>query len=152
MKKKSRVPAVIGIWALIALFISLSGLPGRVPLPLPQILIAGLTVIFPLGLLVSSGLRQWISGRDLYGLTLFHLWRILPGIVFLQLHQRQLLPRLFAVPAGWGDIIVAVDGHDRRMTESQLLEYALWQKHRGDAIGVTVLRDGERKTLSYVLP
>jgi len=108
MKKKSRVPAVIGIWALIALFISLSGLPGRVPLPLPQILIAGLTVIFPLGLLVSSGLRQWVSARDLYGLTLFHLWRILPGIVFLQLHQRQLLPRLFALPAGWGDIVVAI--------------------------------------------
>ena len=108
MKRKSRVPAIIGIWALIALFISLSGLPGRVPLPLPQILIAGLTVIFPLGLLVSSGLRQWVSARDLYGLTLFHLWRILPGIVFLQLYQRQLLPRLFAVPAGWGDIVVAV--------------------------------------------
>src|SRR5438445_12999674 len=108
MKKKSRVPAIIGIWALIALFTGLAVLPGRVPLPLPQILIAGLTVIFPLGLLVSSGLRQWISGRDLYGLTLFHLWRILPGIVFLQLHQRQLLPRLFAVPAGWGDIVVGI--------------------------------------------
>src|SRR5947199_8804921 len=108
MKRKSRVPAVIGIWALIALFISLSGLPGRLPLPLPQILIAGLTVIFPLGLLVSSGLRQWVSDRDLYGLTLFHLLRILPGIVFLQLYQRQLLPRLFAVPAGCGDVVVAV--------------------------------------------
>ena len=72
MKRKSRIPATIGIWALIALVISLSGLPGRVPLPLPQILIAGLTVIFPLGLIVSAGLRQWVSARDLYGLTLFH--------------------------------------------------------------------------------
>jgi serine protease Do len=51
-----------------------------------------------------------------------------------------------------GDVIVAVDGHDRRMNESQLLEYALWQKHRGDTIAVTVLRDGERKILSYKLP
>src|SRR5207245_9539445 len=64
--------------------------------------------ILRLGLLVISGLLHWISGRDLYGLTLFHWWRVLPGIVVLQLHQRQLLPRLFAVPAGWGDIVVAV--------------------------------------------
>jgi hypothetical protein len=51
-----------------------------------------------------------------------------------------------------GDIIVAVDGHDRRMTESQLIEYALWRKQRGDTMAVTVLRDGERKTMSYALP
>jgi hypothetical protein len=51
-----------------------------------------------------------------------------------------------------GDIIVAVDGHDRRMTESQLIEYALWQKGRGDTMAVTVVRDGERNTLSYALP
>lgn len=51
-----------------------------------------------------------------------------------------------------GDIIVAIDGRDRRMNESQLLEYALRQKHRGDPMAVTVLRDGERKTLTYTLP
>ena len=108
MKRKSKIPVIIAVWALVALVISLSPLPQRLPLPVPQIVIAVLTLIFPLGLLFSPGLRQWTWARDLYGLTLFHLWRLIPGIVFLQLHQRQLLPRLFAVPAGWGDIIVAV--------------------------------------------
>jgi hypothetical protein len=107
-KRKSRIPAIIGIWALIALAVSLSPLPQRLSLPAPQILIAALTILFLLVLIVSEGMRQWVMARDLYGLTLFHLWRLIPGIVFLQLHQRQLLPRLFAVPAGWGDIIVAV--------------------------------------------
>jgi hypothetical protein len=51
-----------------------------------------------------------------------------------------------------GDLIIAVDGHDRRLSESQVIEYALWQKHRGDTMTVTVLRDGDRKTLSYALP
>jgi hypothetical protein len=51
-----------------------------------------------------------------------------------------------------GDVIVAVDGNNRRMTESQLIEYALWQKHRGDTMAVTVLRDRERMSLSYRLP
>jgi hypothetical protein len=51
-----------------------------------------------------------------------------------------------------GDLIVAVDGRDRRMSESQLLDYALRQKRRGDRVTLTVLRDGDRKTLSYTLP
>jgi hypothetical protein len=51
-----------------------------------------------------------------------------------------------------GDVIVAVDGNERRMTESQFLEYTLRRKHRGDTIAVTVLRDGKRMTLSYRLP
>ena len=51
-----------------------------------------------------------------------------------------------------GDIIVSFDGIDRRMTESQLFDYTLRQKHRGDRVAVTVLRDGRRKTLTYALP
>jgi hypothetical protein len=51
-----------------------------------------------------------------------------------------------------GDIIVVFDGQDRRMTESQLLDYTLRRKHRGDRVNVTVLRDGVRKTLTYALP
>ncbi|HZW33469.1 MAG TPA: Trx7/PDZ domain-containing (seleno)protein [Isosphaeraceae bacterium] len=51
-----------------------------------------------------------------------------------------------------GDILVSFDGIDRRMTESQLLDYTLRQKHRGDLVALTVLRDGMRKTLSYALP
>jgi hypothetical protein len=51
-----------------------------------------------------------------------------------------------------GDVIVSFDGLDRRMTESQLFDYTLRQKHPGDRIAVTVLRDGLRKTLTYALP
>jgi S1-C subfamily serine protease len=51
-----------------------------------------------------------------------------------------------------GDLIVSFDGNDRPMTESELFDYTLRRKHRGDRVAVTVLRDGVRKTLSYVLP
>ena len=51
-----------------------------------------------------------------------------------------------------GDIIVAFDGIDRPMTESQLFDYTLRDKHPGDRVAVTVLRDGMRKTLTYALP
>jgi hypothetical protein len=51
-----------------------------------------------------------------------------------------------------GDIIVSFDGMDRRMSESELFDHTLRQKHRGDPVSVTVLRDGARTTLSYALP
>jgi len=51
-----------------------------------------------------------------------------------------------------GDIIVLFDGKDSRMTESELLDYTLRQKHPGDPVAVVVVRGVARKTLSYALP
>jgi hypothetical protein len=51
-----------------------------------------------------------------------------------------------------GDFIVSFDGVDRPMSESQLFDYTLRRKRPGDQIAVTVIRDGSRKTLSYMLP
>jgi S1-C subfamily serine protease len=51
-----------------------------------------------------------------------------------------------------GDIIVSFDGKDHRMTESELLAYALQQKRPGDRADVVIVRDGTRKNLSFVLP
>jgi S1-C subfamily serine protease len=48
-----------------------------------------------------------------------------------------------------GDILVAFDGCGDAMTESQLLAYALQHRRPGDVVSVTLLRDGERKTLSF---
>jgi serine protease Do len=51
-----------------------------------------------------------------------------------------------------GDIIIAFEAVERRMTESELLEFSLHHKKRGDVVTVTILRDGGRKTVSYALP
>jgi hypothetical protein len=51
-----------------------------------------------------------------------------------------------------GDIIVSFDGKNRRMSESELLDYCLRRKHPGDVVAVTVIRDGVRKMFSYALP
>ncbi len=50
-----------------------------------------------------------------------------------------------------GDIVVEFDGLDRRMTESELLAYTLQKKRPGDQVTLVVLRDGERKTLTFAL-
>jgi serine protease Do len=48
-----------------------------------------------------------------------------------------------------GDIVVAFDGQDADLTESQLIAYSVQRKLPGDQVTVTVLRDGKRQ--SYVL-
>jgi len=53
-----------------------------------------------------QGLRIWIDHLDLRSLVLLHGTRFV-GIYFLLLYRRGELPNAFAVPGGWGDIIVA---------------------------------------------
>src|SRR5208282_1346807 len=53
------------------------------------------------------GFRQFVSSIDLRVLTWVQTWRVL-GIVFLIVHQRELLPGVFALPAGWGDIAIGI--------------------------------------------
>lgn len=49
-----------------------------------------------------------------------------------------------------GDIIVAFDGMTERKSESELLAYALQKKRPGDELAVTVLRNGEERTMKLV--
>ncbi|HEY2155523.1 MAG TPA: Trx7/PDZ domain-containing (seleno)protein, partial [Isosphaeraceae bacterium] len=50
-----------------------------------------------------------------------------------------------------GDILVSFDGRTGRMTETDLLAYALQEKRPGDEVTVTVLRRGRRETLRLAL-
>ena len=45
-----------------------------------------------------------------------------------------------------GDIVVAFDGLDQGMSETQLIAHAVQRKRPGDEVNVTVLRDSVRTT------
>lgn len=99
---------LIGAWFLVSLTISaLHGFntnPGRPPLPL------GLAVVIPIGLFVlwyavSKEFRQFVLGLNPRTLTFVHSWRLV-GFMFLVLYSYGILPGLFALPAGWGDIAI----------------------------------------------
>jgi hypothetical protein len=51
-----------------------------------------------------------------------------------------------------GDLLIAFDGREGRMSESEVLAYLLQRKRPGDRVVATVLRGDERKTLTYALP
>jgi hypothetical protein len=99
---------LIVAWFLISLTIAaLHGFntdPGRPPLPL------GLAVVIPVGLFglwyaASKEFRQFVLGLNPRTLTFVHSWRLV-GFTFLVLYSYGILPGLFALPAGWGDIVI----------------------------------------------
>jgi hypothetical protein len=103
----STVLTATAVWLGVAVAVGESGLLRGARPPLPQVVLLGLTVAL-LGLLrVSPGFRAWAFAVDVRGLTLIHATRFV-GAYFLVLHARGELPWAFAVPGGWGDIVVAV--------------------------------------------
>jgi hypothetical protein len=80
--------------------------PQAPPLPV------GLAVLTPIVLFLawfrlSSGFREFTLSLRPRALTLVQSLRVV-GFVFLILAARGALPRVFALPAGWGDIAIGV--------------------------------------------
>ncbi len=100
------VRLAIWLWLISALVIGRSGLLASIPRPALQGLMVGLTAVVLALYFKAVGLRRWIDGLELRALVLLHVTRFV-GFYFLLLYQRGELPYAFAVPGGWGDIIVA---------------------------------------------
>ena len=99
---------VVGlVWLLVALVLGASGQVARWRPPVPQIVLVGLTALVLLAFVARPRFRGWLRALDLRWLVALHLTRFV-GIYFLVVYYRDgALPRAFAVPGGWGDIIVA---------------------------------------------
>ena len=100
--------ALIAVWFVFALTTSAlhvyAGKPGQPPLP---ILLAVLVpvVAFLVWMRSSPDFRRFLFSLDPRVLTLVHAWR-LGGFAFLTLYTYGILPGLFALPAGLGDMAI----------------------------------------------
>ncbi len=102
------IPGLIAAWFLFSLSASALRLfenpSGSLPLALGLAAIAPI-VAFALGYATSAGFRQFVLSLNPRTLTTAQAWRI-GGFMFLVLHAHGILPGLFALPAGWGDIFI----------------------------------------------
>ena len=80
--------------------------PGELPWKLTLALLLP-QVLFAMAYLAFAGLRDFAQGLSLPLITGLHAWRML-GIGFLMLYVWDVLPPLFAYPAGLGDAAVAL--------------------------------------------
>lgn len=97
---------VLALWLATAIAFSASGLLAHVRPPIPQLILLTLTAAVLTAGVYSTGLRRWAHSVDLRVIVAVHLSRFV-GVYFLILYGRNELPYAFAVPGGWGDIIVA---------------------------------------------
>ena len=100
------VRITVWLWLIAALVVGRLGLLGRLPGPAIQAIIVLLTAALLLAYFKGTGFRAWVDGLDLRALVLLHVTRFV-GFYFLVLFARGELPYAFAVPGGWGDIVVA---------------------------------------------
>lgn len=101
---------LILIWFLFSLTASALHIfrtgPARPPL------FVGLAVLVPIGIFAiwsaaSQSFRRFLLSLNPRTLTFVQAWRI-EGFVFLVLYTYGILPGVFALPAGWGDIVIGV--------------------------------------------
>jgi len=95
------------VWLLIAIALGASGALQRIKPPAPQLIIIGLVIAMLTAYATNAQFREWLRELDLRALIALHLTRFV-GFYFLYLYRKGQLPRAFAIPAGWGDIVIAI--------------------------------------------
>lgn len=105
-RRPSPYPLLGFAWLAAAIALGASGRLTALRPPAPQIVLVGLTITIIAAGVMVPGFRVWLAGLNLRQLVALHLTRFV-GIYFLVLHARGELPFEFAVPGGWGDIIIA---------------------------------------------
>lgn len=99
---------LIGAWFVVSLLASglhlYQNSPNQPPLPLG---LAALTpvIVFFVWFALSASFREFTMSLNVRALTVVQTLRIV-GYVFLVLASYGILPRMFALSAGWGDIVI----------------------------------------------
>ena len=106
LKLEKRITIVLLLWGLLLYFLSVTHFYSAFP---PQLM--GLSVFIILTILFifffrNKAFQEFIMAIPLRYLTLFHLWRVFVGLIFLT--NIELFPREFALNAGNGDILIGI--------------------------------------------
>jgi hypothetical protein len=104
------VAAALTVWLLLVLSFGAAGAfagpPGTAPLPIAIGVAAPLVLFFAL-LRLSQSFRAFVLSLDLRVIAAMQAWRW-AGSGFLSLYAHNVLPAVFALPAGLGDMAIGV--------------------------------------------
>jgi hypothetical protein len=101
------VRVIVWLWLFAALAAGYFGVLQKLPLPAVQGILVALTGALVLAYRTIAPFRRWIGELDLRALVLLHVTRFV-GFYLIALYRKGILPYAFAVPAGVGDVAVAV--------------------------------------------
>jgi hypothetical protein len=102
------VPIVMTIWLLLVVSLGAAGAfanpPGTPPVPIAIGVVAPLALFFA-WLRLSQSFREFVLSLDLRLVAAMQAWRW-AGLGFLSLYAHKVLPAVFALPAGLGDMAI----------------------------------------------
>jgi hypothetical protein len=102
------VPVVLTLWFLLVVSLGAAGVfvgpPGTPPVPI-AIAAAAPLVLFFASLRLSQSFRDFVLSLDLRLVAAIQAWRW-AGSGFLSLYAHNVLPAVFALPAGLGDMAI----------------------------------------------
>jgi hypothetical protein len=97
--------AALGSWLVASLLVSASGVMAGAPLPLVPVLIWSPVIASGVLFQRSPSFRAWALSVDPRALVTPHAIRVAAGASFLVMLAQGKMPAVFALPAGWGDIV-----------------------------------------------
>ncbi len=104
------IPMVLTVWLLLVVSLGAGGAfvgpPGTPPVPIAIGVGAPLTLFF-VSLGLSKSFREFVLALDLRLIVAIQGWRW-AGLGFLSLYAHKVLPAVFALPAGLGDMAIGV--------------------------------------------
>jgi hypothetical protein len=104
------VGVALTVWLLLVVSLGAAGVfvapPGTPPLPIAIGVVAPLLLFFG-WLRLSQSFREFVLSLDLRLIAGMQAWRW-AGLGFLSLYAHKVLPAVFALPAGLGDMAVGV--------------------------------------------
>jgi hypothetical protein len=104
------VALALSVWLLLVVSLGTAGAfvshPGTPPLPM-AIGVAAPLLLFFASLRLSQSFREFVLSLDLRLIAGMQAWRW-AGLGFLSLYAHKVLPAVFALPAGLGDMAIGV--------------------------------------------
>lgn len=96
------------LWAAAVVLLATRGVFASLPMPFIALLVAAGIALPTLAYALSPALRQYVAANGLYPLTILHVWRVPAALAFFAYGMSGLLPPLFWILAGIGDLIAGL--------------------------------------------